>query len=84
MKSKVEPERYFVVSEFEDGWGMEDIQCEEQLFSYCTEALFIPEELIEELNVNDAYNLEIVLSSIDLETVDEDWYVNLMKISKDS
>lgn len=47
-----ELERYFVIDEFEDGWGMEDeFICEEQLFEYCIEALFIPEEKIDELNM---------------------------------
>ncbi|RXK11736.1 hypothetical protein CP965_13110 [Halarcobacter mediterraneus] len=63
---------------------MEEVQCEEQLYDYCVEALFIPEDKIEELNMNDSYSLEVTLNNIELEDLGEDWYVNLMKISKDS
>lgn len=83
MKSFNEPERYFIIDEFEEGWGMEDVVCEEQLFDYSIEALLIPEEKIEELNMNESYYLEITLRDLDLEDVAEDWYVNLRKISKD-
>jgi len=77
-------ERYFLIEEFEDGWGMEDdFICEEQLFEYCTEALFIPDEKIEELNMI-SNELEIVLKDLELEDINEDWYVNLLKNSKDS
>ncbi|WP_206732306.1 hypothetical protein [Halarcobacter mediterraneus] len=84
MKNVTEPERYFIISDFEEGWGMEEVQCEEQLYDYCVEALFIPEDKIEELNMNDSYSLEVTLNNIELEDLGEDWYVNLMKISKDS
>lgn len=77
-------ERYFLIEEFEDGWGMEDdFICEEQLFEYCTEALFIPDEKIEELNMITG-ELEIVLKDLELEDMNEDWYVNLLKNSKDT
>lgn len=77
-------ERYFLIEEFEDGWGMEDdFICEEQLFEYCTEALFIPDEKIEELNMI-SNELEIVLKDLELEDINEDWYVNLLKNSKDN
>ncbi len=81
MKTISEPERYFVVSEFEEGWGMEDVQCEEQLFDYCIEALLVPDEKIAELNLDDSYNMEISLQNLTIEDIAEDWYVNLMKIS---
>ena len=79
-----EPERYFLISEFEDGWGMDDVDSEEQLYYYCTEALYIPEEKIEELNFDDSYNLEISLQDLQVDDLFEDWYVNLVKISKES
>ena len=67
-------EKYFIIDEFEDGWGMEDeFICEEQLFDYCVEALFIPEEKIEELNMVD----------LELEDLAEDWYVNLQKLARE-
>ncbi|CAM3444927.1 hypothetical protein [Arcobacter aquimarinus] len=79
-----ELERYFLIDEFEDGWGMEDgFICEEQLFEYCTEALFIPEEKIDELNMIGS-ELEIVLRDLELEDINDDWYVNLVKNSKDN
>lgn len=84
MKNVTEPERYFIINDFEEGWGMEEVQCEEQLYDYCIEALFIPEEKIEELNMDDSYNLEITLNNLETEDIGEDWYVNLIKISKDS
>ena len=40
-------EKYFIIDEFEDGWGMENVESEEQLFDYCTEVLFIPDDKIE-------------------------------------
>lgn len=79
-----ELERYFLIDEFEDGWGMEDeFICEEQLFEYCIEALFIPEEKIDELNMI-GNELEIVLRDLELEDINDDWYVNLVKNSKDN
>lgn len=84
MKVINEPERYFIISEFEEGWGMEDVECEEQIFDYCVEALFIPEEKIDELNMDDNYNLEITLHDLEYDDLSEDWYVHLMKLSKES
>lgn len=79
-----ELERYFLIDEFEDGWGMEDeFICEEQLFEYCIEALFIPEEKIDELNMIGS-ELEIVLRDLESEDINDDWYVNLVKNSKDN
>lgn len=37
-------EKYFIIDEFEDGWGMENVESEEQLYDYCTEVLFIPDD----------------------------------------
>ena len=55
-----ELEKYFLLDEFEDGWGMDDeFICEEQLFDYCVEVLFIPDEKIDELNMRND-ELEIV------------------------
>ncbi|MBU0925449.1 hypothetical protein KKG81_11215 [bacterium] len=76
-------EKYFLIDEFEEGWGMEDVVCEEQLFDYCSEALFIPDEKIEDLNMRDA-ELEIILKDLEFEDIKEDWYVNLLKSSKEN
>lgn len=71
--------KIFLLDEFEDGWGMDDeFICEEQLFDYCVEVLFIPDEKIDELNMRND-ELEIVLKDLELEDMHEDWYVNLLK-----
>ncbi|QDF28283.1 hypothetical protein [Halarcobacter anaerophilus] len=82
MKRVIDYEKYFIISEFEEGWGMEDIVCDEQLYDYCLEALFIPEEKIEELSYT-ANGLEIILCDLESEDISEDWYVNLLKTAKD-
>ena len=66
-------EKYFIIDEFEDGWGMENVESEEQLYDYCTEVLFIPDDKIEELNMKD-----------DELDINDDWYVNLLKNAKES
>ena len=78
-----EIEKYFLINEFEEGWGMEDIVYEEQLIDYCAEVLFIPDEKIEELNIR-ADNLEIILKDLEVEDISDDWYVNLLKSSKEN
>ncbi|WP_174247221.1 hypothetical protein [Arcobacter sp. LA11] len=82
MKIVNEPEKYFVISEFEEGWGMEEIECEEQVYDYCVDALFIPEEKIEDLAINDEFYLEVTLKDLESDDLGEDWYVNLFKMSK--
>lgn len=84
MKKVGEPEKYFLISEFEEGWGMEDVVCEEQLLTYCTEVLFIPEEKIEELNMDENYCLEIILQDLEEDDILDDWYVNLLKSSREN
>ena len=76
-------EKYFIIDEFEDGWGMENVESEEQLFDYCTEVLFIPDYKIEELNMKDD-ELEIILADLESEDINDDWYVNLLKNAKES
>ncbi|MFW2604951.1 hypothetical protein [Aliarcobacter butzleri] len=76
-------EKYFIIDEFEDGWGMENVESEEQLFDYCTEVLFIPDDKIEELNMKDD-ELEIILADLETEDINDDWYVNLLKNAKES
>jgi len=44
-------EKYFLMDNFEEGWGVQTADCEELLIDYCIEALFIPEEKIEELTM---------------------------------
>ncbi|MCT7587604.1 hypothetical protein [Aliarcobacter butzleri] len=76
-------EKYFIIDEFEDGWGMENVESEEQLYDYCTEVLFIPDDKIEELNMKDD-ELEIILADLESEDINDDWYVNLLKNAKES
>ncbi|MCT7570004.1 hypothetical protein [Aliarcobacter butzleri] len=76
-------EKYFIINEFEDGWGMENVESEEQLYDYCTEVLFIPDDKIEELNMKDD-ELEIILADLENEDINDDWYVNLLKNAKES
>jgi len=78
-----EIEKYFLISDFEEGWGMDEVVCEEQLIDYCSEVLFVPDEKIEDLNMR-ADNLEIILKDLEMDDVGEDWYVNLLKSSKDN
>lgn len=73
-------ERYFVINEFEEGYHQEEFIYEETMFEYCTEALYIPEDKIEELEYKDS-NIEIYLSNLDEEDITDDWYVNLCKNS---
>ncbi|PIF04294.1 MAG: hypothetical protein CSA86_02760 [Arcobacter sp.] len=61
---------------------MEDVECEEQIYDYCLEVLFIPEEKIEELSMNSDSELEINLTGLEYEDLTEDWYINLFRISK--
>lgn len=75
-------ENYFTISKFEEGWGMENADCEEQLYDYCLEELFIPEEKIEELAMNSEYELEVILHDLSIKDIEEDWYVNLIRVSK--
>ena len=82
MKLVNAPESYFVVRQFEEGWGMDDVECEEQVYDYCTEVLFIPEEKIESLSMDRELELEINLTNLEDEDLSEDWYVNLFRMSK--
>ena len=74
-------EKYLLIGNFEEGWGMESADCEEQLFEYCLEVLFIPDNKIEELNMI-GNELEVILKDLEIEDVNDDWYVNLLKSSK--
>lgn len=77
-----ELEKYFIVDSFEEGWGIDEYAYEELLFDYCVEALFIPPEKIEELQMIGEL-LEITLCELELDDSAEDWYINLHKINKE-
>lgn len=76
-------EKYFVISSFEEGWGIDEYVYEELLYDYCTEVLFIPHEKIEELSIS-SEGLEILLSDLHFEDISEDWYIHLMKMGRES
>ncbi len=77
---KQEIEKYFIIDEFEDGWGIDELYHEELLYDYCQDALFIPVEYIEELTMK-SFGLEIYLTDLTLEDIYEDWYSNLFRLS---
>ncbi len=76
-------ERYFAITKFEDGWREEEFIYEESAFEYCTEALEIPSEKIDEISYNNL-GMEISLNNLSEEDIVDDWYVNLLKISSSS
>jgi hypothetical protein len=77
-----ELEKYFIITSFEDGWGINEYAYEELLYDYCTEVLFIPYEKIEEVSIV-SDGLEIQLFDLKFDDIQEDWYSNLVKLNKD-
>jgi len=77
-----ELEKYFLIGEFEEGWGIDEYAYEDMLFDYCIEVLFIPPEKIDELQML-GYMLEITLHDLELEDTKEDWYINLHKLNRE-
>ncbi|MCV6607986.1 MAG: hypothetical protein OIF32_07235 [Campylobacterales bacterium] len=80
-----EIEHYFVIEEFEDGWDIDiehyDSVYEDKLLDYCMEVLFIPEEKIKELSMTNI-GMEIFLEDLDYDDITDDWYAELMSVSK--
>lgn len=76
-------ERYFVVTQFEDGWREEEFIYDESALEYCVQALDIPIDKIDEINYN-SLGMEISLNGLNEEDIIDDWYVNLHKISSNS
>ena len=77
---KKEIEKYFIIDEFEDDWGLDELYHEELLYDYCQEVLFIPDEFIEELSMK-SFGLEIILCNLGFEDTYEDWYISLHRLS---
>ncbi|MFK2822538.1 hypothetical protein ACOJTA_08480 [Malaciobacter sp. WC5094] len=73
-------ETYFLITNFEDGYRIEEFIYDEVVIEYCTEALEIPEEKIKEA-VYTSEGLELTLTELEKEDISDDWYVNLHKIS---
>ena len=75
-------ESIFVINKFECGWDIteltDDIYTQE---AYCIEALEIPDEKICSTEMIANGLLEVVLSDIDKREMNEDWYINLARIS---
>jgi len=72
-------ETYFSISTFEDGWRSEEFIYDEVVLDYCTEALDVPEEKIEQANYN-GDSIELILHDLEKEDIGDDWYVNLHKV----
>jgi len=71
---------YFVMTMLEGGWTWQDFQVDGMDFEYCTTVLDIPEESIDYIEVFDK-SIEIQLLD-DPEIANEDWYVQLITLSK--
>ena len=74
-------ETYFLITNFEDGYRVEEFIYEEVAIEYCTQALDIPEEKIKEIIYTNE-GLELILTELDTEDIIDDWYVHLHKITK--
>ncbi|WP_296824787.1 hypothetical protein [Sulfurovum sp.] len=75
-------ESIFVVNKFEEGWDtkelIQDIFTQEE---YCIQALEIPDEKIYGTEMIGQDLLEIVLTDISENELNDDWYINLTRIS---
>ena len=74
-------ESIFVVNRFESNFNVaelyDDVYAQE---SYCIDILEIPDEKIYGTEMIGKGLLEVVLSDIEREETDEDWYVNLNRV----
>lgn len=73
-------ENIFLFNTFEDGWNINDLQDIDAQEAYCVFALEIPDEKIYGTEILD-YGLEVILTDIEKNELNEDWYVNLHRIS---
>ncbi len=75
-------ESVFLVNKFESGWDMvtleEDVYAQEE---YCLEVLEIPDEKIYGTEMIGKGLMEVVLTDIQKTELEEDWYVNLNRVS---
>ena len=75
-------ESVFVINKFEGGWDLDDLRNDIYVQEeYCIEALEIPDEKIYGTEMIANGLLEVVLTDIDKNEMNEDWYVNLTRIS---
>ena len=74
-------ERVFMIKKFDDGWDIKqlanDIYAQEE---YCIEALEIPDEKIYGTEMVANGLLEVVLTDIQKNELNEDWYINLRRV----
>jgi hypothetical protein len=70
-----------MIKKFDDGWDINqltnDIYAQEE---YCIEALEIPDEKIYGTEMVANGLLEVVLTDIQKNELNEDWYINLMRV----
>ena len=72
-------EKYFLVTKFDDGWREEEFVYEESVLEYCTEALEIPIEKIEDV-IYTNLGMEISLNNLTNDDIIDDWYINLNRV----
>lgn len=74
-------ESVFIVKKFDSGWELNDlyndVYAQEE---YCIEALEIPDEKIYGTEMIAKGMLEIVLTDIKKDELNEDWYINLSRV----
>lgn len=74
-------ENIFLVNRFEDGWGTNELSDLDAQEAYCIYALEIPDEKIYGTEMLDS-GLEIILTDLEKSELNEDWYVNLYRLSR--
>lgn len=74
--------RFMVIDDFEEGWGIDKYADYDLLYEYCIDALFVPEENIDELSMN-GESMEIVFKELLMDDLSEDWFTNLKKMAID-
>lgn len=72
-------ENIFIVNRFEDGWEVCDLADIDVQEAYCIESLEIPDEKIYGTEVV-GNGLEIILTDLSKNELNEDWYVNLNRL----
>jgi len=72
-------ENIFVIKKFEDGWEMRDLEDIDTQEMYCLESLEIPDEKIYGTEIVNN-GLEIILTDLSRNELNEDWYVNLNRL----
>ncbi len=73
-------EEYFLINDFEDGYNIDDLVYEDAAMEYCSTALDIPTEKIQATTLT-AEGLELSLYHLTNEDIQDDWFVNLCRIS---